>query len=65
MEASSISDIRCNPSYKSSYVLHDFHDFVSKDVFDAGMNKGPKNAGLTLTVHYVKGIIPNTHLRVA
>lgn len=45
--------------------MHDFHDFASKDVFDAGNKRGFRNRGLNITIHYVKGIIPNTHLRVA
>lgn len=66
LEQNNISEIICNPSYKASYVLHDFHDFVSKSLPAQVSHKSSDvDKGLTLNIHYVKGIIPSTHLRVA
>ena len=83
---SKISEIICNISYKSSYVLHDIHDFEhvpvirqkprrreisteeqkrSKDKVEE-KRKPPKPMDHTkVHIHYVKGIVPDTHLRVA
>ena len=64
LEPSNISEILWNPSYKDSYVIHDFHDFIPRKLFDDENNE-KQNKGLNIHIHYVKGIIPNTHVRVA